>query len=149
MNDFHLLATVHEFPRTVCKDPLEIRIKCNNIRDAVIPVPGARRTQHIAAEIPVHATLKVAESFQRILKRTRFLLISGIIDLDTQGKPKLIAKRFTHLPGQNQQAEDFIVELERRNEILRREDIPIIDLADSSGEIITENPDFNKGQEWT
>lgn len=145
MNDFHLLATVAEYPRTLSKDPLAIRIKAINVRDAWIP--GAR-SQHISCEIPLIATGNVARALLNVCKHTRYVLFSGFIDIASSGRINLVVSKYTHLPGRVQQAKSYVDELQERGEILREIEIPVLDLLDGPGEISRKDPDSDKGQSW-
>lgn len=145
MNTWNILCTVEDYPRVLNKATNRIKFKCVNIRHAF---EITQRSQHITVAIPVFAEGRVGKALLRLLKHTRYMLLSGYITLDGAGNARLVATQYTHLPGRVQQAKDYITELQERGEILGDLDRPILDLHLAGGEIRPKDPDNDTSQEW-
>lgn len=145
MNHWTLLATVHDYPRTISKEPLEIRLKAINARHANIV---GEKPHKLSTEIPLFARGGVARGLMAMFKKTRFICLEGYIELAGNGTIKLWISQYTALPGQQQQAKEYIEELMARDELVKSIDLPVYDLTAGQGEITPSDPDKSQDISW-
>lgn len=120
-------------------------MQCVNVRNMH---EKTERSQHLTVVLPVYAQGRVGKTLLSLLRHTRYVLLTGYISIDKQGRAILEATQFTHLPGRVQQAKDYITELEERGEILGALERPILDLHYAGGDITPKDPDNDTSQEW-